>query len=77
MEQYTSISRSSNQSYNEKKPEENMVNSEPHARNDQSEVINKKKYDNLQEQINNLERQLKSSEDDLKKERSLRLKQVS
>ena len=77
MEQYTSISRSSNQSYNEKKPEENMVDSEPHARNDQSEIINQKKNDNLKEQINSLERKLKSSEDDLKKERILRLKQVS
>ena len=77
MEQYTSISRSSNQSYDEKKQEENMVDSEPHARKDQSEVINQKKYDNLKEQINGLERQLKSTEDDLKKERSLRLKQVS
>ena len=77
MEQYNSICRNNNQSNDEKQPDVDMIDSESHAKEDRSEVINQKKIKKLKDQINSLERRLNSTEDDLKTERSLILKHVS
>ena len=58
MEQYTSICRSSNQRNDEKQPDVDMIDAEPHAQEGQSEVFNQEQTEKLLDTINSLESQL-------------------
>ena len=46
MEQYTSLCRRSNQINDEKQPDVDMIDTEPHAQEGQSEVFNQEQTEN-------------------------------
>ena len=58
MEQYSSLCQRSHQLNNEKQPDVDMIEPEPHAQEGQSEVFNQEQTENLVDKIKSLQSQL-------------------